>query len=156
VAVTLAIATLSRPLLEFTLKATVDRARPDFERLVDGNGPSFPSGHPMAAVALWGLLPVVVSLYTRRRAIWWASAAVAFTLIAGIAASRVYLGVHWFSDVTAGLVAGTFFLMGAETLFHQAHGRLGCRLSAHAGERQPSDAEPRVAPPALQYERVRS
>jgi undecaprenyl-diphosphatase len=128
VAATVAIATLARPLLEFVLKATVDRARPDFDRLVDGNGPSFPSGHPMAAVAFWGLLPVVVSLYTQRRLIWWASVAVAFTIIAGVAASRVYLGVHWFSDVTAGLVVGAFFLLGVETVFHRAHGRLACRL----------------------------
>lgn len=156
VAVTLAVATLSRPLIEFTLKATVDRARPDFERLVDGNGPSFPSGHPMAAVALWGLLPVIVSLYTQRRWIWWASVAVAFTIITGVAASRVYLGVHWFSDVTAGLVVGAFFLLGVETLFHQAHGRIGCRLSAHAGEPQPGDRPVRARQPALQYERVRS
>jgi undecaprenyl-diphosphatase len=159
VAVTLAVATLSRPLIEFTLKATVDRARPDFDRLVDGNGPSFPSGHPMAAVALWGLLPVVVSLYTQRRVIWWASTVVAFTLIAGIAASRVYLGVHWFSDVTAGLVVGTFFLMGVESLFHRAHGRMGCRLSSHADEPQPDDAPVRAREPAalaLEPVRVRS
>ena len=151
VALTILVAMLSRPLIEFTLKATVDRARPDFDRLVDGNGPSFPSGHPMAAVALWGLLPMIVALYTQRRAIWWASVVVAFTLIAGIAASRVYLGVHWFSDVTAGLVVGAFFLLGVETLFHQAHGRFGCRLSVHARERQPSDTPVRARQPALRY-----
>src|SRR5690606_24721507 len=98
------VATVSRPVVEFTVKALVDRERPDFERLVAGNGPSFPSGHVMAAVALWGLMPVVVSLYTHRRAVWWASVAIAAALVAGIAASRVYLGVHWFSDVTGGLI----------------------------------------------------
>ena len=124
------VATFSRPLLEFAVKALVDRERPDLDRLVAGNGPSFPSGHVMASIALWGLLPLVVSLYTRRREVWWASVAVAGTLIAGIAASRVYLGVHWFSDVTAGLVVGAFFLIGVETLLHRQHVRHPCGSAA--------------------------
>jgi undecaprenyl-diphosphatase len=128
VAVALVAATLTRPVLEFTLKATVARDRPDLERMVNGEGYSFPSGHVMAAVALWGLLPAVVGLYTRRRALWWASVAVAGGLIVSIAASRVYLGVHWFSDVTAGLVVGTFFLLGVEAVFRRAHGRYPCGL----------------------------
>src|SRR5262245_44605586 len=78
------VATLSRPLIEFTLKALVDRQRPDLHRLVNGTGPSFPSGHVMAAVALWGLMPLVVSLYTRRRILWWASVAVSAALVVGI------------------------------------------------------------------------
>jgi undecaprenyl-diphosphatase len=154
------VATFSRPLIEFTVKALVDRDRPDFERLVAGNGPSFPSGHVMAAVALWGLMPLVVSLYTRRRAIWWASVAVAGALIAGIAASRVYLGVHWFSDVTGGLIVGAFFLLGIEAVLIRQHARhpchlMGCddhdeppadatgegALASRAGERSPDEAK---------------
>jgi undecaprenyl-diphosphatase len=128
VAVALAAATLSRPVLEFTLKSTVGRSRPDLERMVDGTGYSFPSGHVMAAVALWGLLPTVVGLYTHRRGLWWASVAVAGGLIVSVAASRVYLGVHWFSDVTAGLVVGAFFLLGIDAVFRRAHGRYPCGL----------------------------
>lgn len=146
VALTIAIATISRPLIEFTLKALVSRDRPDLERLVAGNGPSFPSGHPMAAIALWGLLPVVVALYTHRRALWWASVAVAGVLIAGIAASRVYLGVHWFSDVTAGLIVGTFFLLGVQTVFERAHARYPCHLVRRPAPRlQPSAVRRRSA-----------
>lgn len=122
------VATFGRPLLEFTVKILVDRERPDFERLVAGNGPSFPSGHVMAAVALWGLMPLVVSLYTRRRVVWWASVAVAGALIAGIAASRIYLGVHWFSDVTGGLIVGAFFLLGVEAVLIRQHARRPCHL----------------------------
>lgn len=124
----LLVATFSRPALEFIVKALVDRDRPDLERMVAGNGPSFPSGHVMAAIALWGLLPMVVSLYTHRRAVWWASVAVAGVLIAGIAASRIYLGVHWFSDVTGGFVVGAFFLLGVEALLIRQHARHPCRL----------------------------
>lgn len=126
----LLLATFSRPLIEFTLKLVVDRPRPDLERLVVGTGPSFPSGHVMAAVALWGLLPLIVSLYTRRRALWWASVVVAGVMVFGIAASRVYLGVHWFSDVTGGLVAGTFFLLGVEAVLVRLHTGQPCDIVA--------------------------
>jgi undecaprenyl-diphosphatase len=128
VATVLLLATFSRPLLEFVVKALVDRDRPNYARMVEGNGPSFPTGHVMAAIALWGLLPVVVSLYTRRRALWWASVAVSVTLITAIGASRVYLGVHWFSDVTGGLVVGAFFLLGVEAVLARQHLRHPCRL----------------------------
>jgi undecaprenyl-diphosphatase len=128
VAIAIAVATLARPLLEFTLKEIVDRPRPDLGRLVNGMGPSFPSGHVMAAVALWGLLPIVVGLFTRNRRIWWASAAVSGAVIVLVAASRVYLGVHWFSDVTAGLLLGSFFLLGMEAILDAIHRHDGCGL----------------------------
>jgi membrane-associated phospholipid phosphatase len=82
----------------------------------------------MAAIALWGLLPVVVSLYTRNRAVWWGSVCTSVLLIVSIAASRVYLGVHWFSDVTAGLIVGSFFLLGVDVLLGRQHVRHPCRL----------------------------
>jgi len=155
VAVALLIATFARPAIEFIVKDLVGRDRPDFDRLVPGVGPSFPSGHVMAAIALWGLLPVVVSLYTRRRAIWWASVGVSAALIAGIAASRVYLGVHWFSDVTAGLVVGTFFLLGVDKVMLHAHRRYPCRMMAEQA-RQAEQAEEAAAgvAPAPRRERV--
>ena len=136
VATALLIATFARPAIEFIVKGLIGRDRPDLDRLVAGTGYSFPSGHVMAAIALWGLLPVVVALYTRRRAIWWASVAVSATLIAGIAASRVYLGVHWFSDVTAGLVVGTFFLLGVDNVLIRAHRRYPCWMMAEQAERE--------------------
>ena len=114
------VATFSRPLLEFTIKALVDRDRPDLERLVNGTGPSFPSGHVMAAAALYGLVPLVVTLYTRNRRIWWATTITSALLIVAIGATRTYLGVHWLSDVVAGFIVGAFFLRGAEWLLAQA------------------------------------
>ena len=129
VGIAVLVATFSKPLIETVLKAVVDRERPDFERLVPGVGPSFPSGHVMAAMALWGMVPLVVSLYSRRRAVWWASVAIAATVIGGIAASRVYLGVHWFSDVVGGLMAGAIFLLGVQLLYDRVHARRGCRLT---------------------------
>jgi undecaprenyl-diphosphatase len=121
VAITMAAAALARPLLEFVLKDAVGRARPDLSQLVVGTGPSFPSGHVMAAVALYGLLPLVVGLFTRSLRWWWASVAVSGILIALIAASRVYLGVHWFSDVVGSLLLGSFFLLAVDSVHRALH-----------------------------------
>ena len=132
VATVIIIATFFRPLLEFTLKSIVDRDRPDLERLVNGTGPSFPSGHVMAAAALWGLAPLVVTLYTRNRRIWWAATISSALLILGIAASRTYLGVHWLTDIVAGLIVGAFFLRGAEWLLAHQHRRRPCPATSAA------------------------
>jgi undecaprenyl-diphosphatase len=126
VATVVLIATFSRPLIEFTIKAIVDRDRPNLDRLVNGTGPSFPSGHVMAAAALWGLVPLVVTLYTRNRRIWWATTITSALLILAIGASRTYLGVHWLSDVVAGFIVGAFFLRGAEWLLAHQHRRRPC------------------------------
>jgi undecaprenyl-diphosphatase len=121
VGIAFAVATLGRPLIEFVVKALVGRDRPDLDRMVGGHGPSFPSGHVMASVALWGLMPLVVGLLTRSRKLWWASVAFSAFMILSIAASRVYLGVHWASDVTAGLLLGSFFLLGVEAVVAHTH-----------------------------------
>jgi undecaprenyl-diphosphatase len=126
VAIALVAATFARPAFEFVMKEVVGRDRPDYNRLVEGTGYSFPSGHPMAAVALWGMVPVVVGLFTRRRAVWWASVVLAGFMIVIISASRVYLGVHWISDVIGGLLFGAVFLLGIEWVLHRAHTMPGC------------------------------
>ncbi len=132
-ALVLLAATLARPVLEWTLKTLVDRPRPDLERLVAGNGPSFPSGHVMAAVALWGLLPPVVALFTHRRSLWWCSVAASALVVGLVAVSRVYLGVHWVSDVTGGLVLGALYLLAVEWLLDRHHERNPCAAFSVGG-----------------------
>ena len=126
VSIAVTVAAIARPLLEFVLKGLVARDRPDLERLVNGQGFSFPSGHVMAAIAVYGLVPIVVGLYTHRRALWWASVAASGLVIGAIAASRVYLGVHWLSDVVGSLLLGSFFLIGVEAVLAYAHRVDGC------------------------------
>ncbi len=125
-AVVLLAATVARPVLEWILKSLVDRPRPDLDRLVPGNGPSFPSGHVMAAVALWGLLPPVVALLTHKRFLWWCSVVVSALVVGVVAVSRVYLGVHWVSDVMGGLVLGALYLLAVEWLLDRHHERNPC------------------------------
>ena len=136
VSIVIVAAALARPLLEFALKDIVGRARPDLERMVNGQGYSFPSGHVLAAIALYGLVPVVVGLFTRSRLLWWASAAASGVVIIAVAASRVYLGVHWATDVLGGLLLGSFFLLGVEAVLSYVHRVDGCAALSHttAGE----------------------
>lgn len=147
VSIALAVATLTRPGFEFVVKALVDRDRPDLEPMVSGDGPSFPAGHPLASAALWGMLPVVVSLYTQRRRLWWAASWLSIALIVAIGASRVYLGVHWFTDVISGLVAGAFFLVFVEAILGRGHRLHPCRLLLVPGPAPPGpDPEPEPEP----------
>ncbi|HEV7425261.1 MAG TPA: phosphatase PAP2 family protein [Thermoanaerobaculia bacterium] len=98
-------------LLNLELKRYFARARPiAAEMLRRANGYSFPSGHAMGSAVAFGALA-----YLAFRAIknWPAKAAVIaflYTLVASIALSRVYLGVHWISDVLAGVTVGTVWV----------------------------------------------
>jgi undecaprenyl-diphosphatase len=94
-------------LMNLELKRYFARARPDVaEMLRRAHGYSFPSGHAMGSTVAFGALSY---LAFRAAAQWrWKSAAIALaaTLVASVALSRVYLGVHWISDVGAGIFAG--------------------------------------------------
>lgn len=106
---------LARPLVEWSLKELVDRPRPPIEdRLLPGRGPSFPAGHPLATAASWCLIPLVVELYVKRKEIWWATVVIVWTLAVVVGASRIWLGVHWFSDVVAALTLAILGVAAAE------------------------------------------
>jgi undecaprenyl-diphosphatase len=86
-----------------SLKGTYNRARPPGSLVATTNA-SFPSGHTIAASVT--VVAAVIALVPpgRRRALWGA-AAVAFSIVMGL--SRAYLGAHWLSDATAGILLGT-------------------------------------------------
>lgn len=103
---------LGAGLLNTALKLYFRRARPDVPwALVQENSFSFPSGHSMFAVVLYGILAYLALQYLRHR--WERAAAivVAVTLISGIGLSRIYLGVHYPSDVAAGYFVGCTWLL---------------------------------------------
>jgi membrane-associated phospholipid phosphatase len=87
------------------IKALVDRERPDIGPLSSFAGPSFPSGHAAAAAACFAAVALVLG---RRRSLTTkaALAGVAGAMAGGVAASRVLLGVHWLTDVIAGVLLG--------------------------------------------------
>ncbi|MDB4979862.1 MAG: hypothetical protein JWM82_614 [Myxococcales bacterium] len=101
-------------LLNVALKHHFQRARPALaEMLQRANGYSFPSGHAMGATVVLGALAYLALdvLPTWRQKS--AAISVGATLSVAIAASRVYLGVHWLSDVGAGAAAGLLWLAAA-------------------------------------------
>lgn len=86
------------------LKLAVDRARPVFdEPIATALGASFPSGHALGSAAFYATAAVLLQPYTRRDRLLWAGAVL---LSALVALSRVLLGVHYPSDVAAGLLIG--------------------------------------------------
>jgi membrane-associated phospholipid phosphatase len=88
-----------------SLKLLIMRDRPAVTHLVDAAGSSFPSGHSAAAAACWMAMAVVVGRWVPRRARPWIAAG-AVAIAGAVAASRALLGVHWLSDVIAGLLVG--------------------------------------------------
>lgn len=107
------------------LKAFFQRARPDAPALVTATGYSFPSGHAMISFAFYGLLGYLLWQYGRRRPGWAIrlGALVAWLLAITIGISRIYLGVHFPSDVIAGYVAGGVWLTGCIMILFIIHHR---------------------------------
>lgn len=87
------------------VKYAVDRARPDLHPLVGFSGPSFPSGHSTAAAATYAALALVMARGRSPR-VRAALTGTAVGVAVAVASSRVFLGVHWLSDVVAGLLLG--------------------------------------------------
>lgn len=91
-------------------KSLTGRPRPQFDPLVLEESLSFPSGHSTQAAAVWlalaavavAWLPPAADTRRRRRLLWAGALAVAVA----VGFSRIYLGVHWLTDVLAGLALG--------------------------------------------------
>ncbi|MBE9166329.1 phosphatase PAP2 family protein [Pleurocapsales cyanobacterium LEGE 06147] len=109
-ATTLAMAALSSFSLNYWLKMLFGRARPElWNRIIDVSLHSFPSGHAMMSTVIYGFLSYMLAKqFPKWRRQIFISAAV---LIAAIGFSRLYLGVHWPTDVVAGYAAGLMWLI---------------------------------------------
>lgn len=98
-------------ILNVLLKHTFERARPHFaEPLLELGTYSFPSGHAMGATVLYGFLACYATRHARS---WWGRVlpfVLALVMVATVAFSRMYLGVHYLSDVLAATVEGCGWL----------------------------------------------
>ena len=89
------------------LKSIFDRPRPQvFEWGAHVLTSSFPSGHAMSSTIVYGTVAYLAARLQKRRLTRWITLAVAALLVLLICASRLYLGVHYPSDVVAGVVMG--------------------------------------------------
>lgn len=103
----MAAASLLGTLLQQALKAAVGRERPRWPDPVDtAHFSAFPSGHAMTAAVSCGLLLWLLRLYGAGPALWAGAVAVAVVSVIGVAVTRVYLGVHWLTDVVGGVLLG--------------------------------------------------
>ena len=97
-------------LVDYTLKSLIERARPENALIAETNF-SFPSGHALISLVFFGFLTYLLLEKTKsssKRAIVIVSASF---LILLISFSRIYLNVHWFSDVLASFSLGLFLLL---------------------------------------------
>ncbi|MEH7018011.1 MULTISPECIES: phosphatase PAP2 family protein [Bacillus] len=96
-------------LLNWILKMIFHRARPTIHRIVDANGFSFPSGHSMAAFSLYGIVTFLLWRHVKSSFGRVILILISATMILAIGVSRIYLGVHYPSDVLGGyLASGTW------------------------------------------------
>lgn len=113
-------------LLNVVLKQVFQRARPTFDDpLLTLASYAFPSGHTAAATVFYGFIVVLLLDRWRDRGKGWriGVVAVAALMVCLVAASRVYLGVHYLSDVLAAVVEGLLWLAFCVALLRGAPAR---------------------------------
>jgi len=92
------------------LKLVFRRPRPDVLKLVEQSGYSFPSGHAMNSVIFYGLAAYLLVRHGRHPARYLFAGIIAVMVLL-IGLSRIYLGVHYASDVLAGFIIGAGWLI---------------------------------------------
>ncbi len=100
------------------LKQMINRARPSVEHLVEVKTLSYPSGHAMMSMAFYGFLIYLIFHFRLSKTIKWVSALFLIVLILSIGISRIYLGVHYPTDIAGGFIAGFLWVVFCATIFN--------------------------------------
>lgn len=98
-------------ILNQLLKKILRRPRPTEFRIVEETGYSFPSGHSMVSMAFYGYLIYLIYRYIKNKYIKWSLIVLLSILICLIGISRIYLGVHYTSDVLGGFLLSISYLV---------------------------------------------
>ena len=129
VALFVALAVGGASLLSVLAKDVIGRDRPPVDvRLQQVHSSSFPSGHSTQAAATYFTLAIVVTVLSHSRALravtWTAATLIAFL----VGVSRVYLGMHWATDVLGGWLLGSFWVAGLTVALAPLDTRKGLRI----------------------------
>jgi undecaprenyl-diphosphatase len=116
--------------VDIVLKIMVDRTRPN-NPAVDTALGSFPSGHVIHAVVIFGLVPFLLWVMTERRVFLWLGFALFVVVTLAVAVSRVRLGAHWPSDVVTSLFIGASLLLAAEQMIISSWAADRCAQLGH-------------------------
>jgi undecaprenyl-diphosphatase len=128
VAATCALGTL----LQQSLKALVGRPRPVWPDPVDSaHYAAFPSGHALTATVVCGLLLWLLRRYGAGRVLWRTAVTVAVVSVVGVGLTRVWLGVHWPTDVVGGWLLGAVTVALAVLTYEHRYG------TSHVPARRP-------------------
>ena len=97
------------------IKIIIERPRPNILRLIAETGYSFPSGHAMISILFYGSIIYIFNKY--RLPFAKLVTFILVILIGGICLSRIYLGVHYVSDVLGGMCLATSLLLIVQTIY---------------------------------------
>jgi undecaprenyl-diphosphatase len=113
----LAVSTAGGMVLTTLLKATFRRVRPElFDSGYTASFFSFPSGHATVAVGFYGMLTVILA-YHSKGIVRWLVVALGVLLVLLIGFSRLYLGVHYPTDILAGYLASPLWLLSVGAVY---------------------------------------
>ena len=98
-------------LLNLLLKFIVKRDRPNILQLVTVDNYSYPSGHAMMSMGVYGCFIYLIYKYVKNKKVKIIGISILSILILLIGISRIYLGVHYFSDIIGGYIASICYLI---------------------------------------------
>ncbi|SDJ43442.1 phosphatase PAP2 family protein [Salimicrobium halophilum] len=93
------------------LKLLFERQRPEVIEAYDGVGYSFPSGHSTGAITFYGFMIYLVVVSRFKNSTRWILGILLGLFGVTVAVSRIFVGVHYFTDVMAGIALGTAWLL---------------------------------------------
>ena len=105
------------------IKHIVRRPRPNVLRLVEESGYSFPSGHSMVSMAFYGIIIYLVYKNVSNKYLKWTLIILLSLLILFIGFSRIYVGVHYFTDVASGFLLGLAYLIIYINIYNKRIGK---------------------------------